>query len=295
VFSFTARFGRAAPSATTGEPDRDAGRDQRVPHVADNAGPAPATRCLRLLIAEDNAVNQKVARGILTKLGHAISIVNDGHEALAAWQAGSFDVILMDCQMPVMDGFEATREIRRRELAAGVRIPIIALTADAMQGTDAMCRAAGMDDYLTKPLNLAKLRATLERLVPVAPQSIDLPPSIDTPPPVDMHRLLELTDGDAQFSDELIAVFVASGDLALDQIRMALQRGDLTTVGRTAHSFKGSSANIFARSASAAAGRLETAAINGDAAGLTALEEELRREAAIAMTYLQAQRRGQSR
>ena len=256
---------------------------------------AQTSRTLRLLIAEDNAVNQKVARGIFTRLGHETTIVNDGREALAAWQAGRFDLILMDCQMPVMDGFETTREIRRLENASGTRIPIIALTADAMQGSDAMCRAAGMDDYLTKPLDLGKLRATFNRLFPPATAPTEPTPPVEAPPPVDMRRLLELSDGDAQFSDELIAVFIDAGDLALAQIRKALQLGDIATVGRTAHSFKGSSANIFARSASMAAGRLEAAVVTGDMTELTAFEENLRREAGIAFSYLQTKRRSQTR
>ncbi len=123
------------------------------------------TRAARILVAEDNVVNQKVVRGALTRLGHLITIVNNGAEAVAASRESRFDLILMDCQMPVMDGFEATREIRRLEQSSQIRIPIVALTADAMQGTDELCRAAGMDAYLTKPLDLAKLRETLARLL----------------------------------------------------------------------------------------------------------------------------------
>jgi len=119
---------------------------------------------VRILVAEDNLVNQKVVRGALTRLGHVITVVNNGAEAVAASRDSRFDLILMDCQMPVMDGFEATREIRRLEQPNGVRIPIVALTADAMQGTDELCRAAGMDAYLTKPLDLAKVRETIARL-----------------------------------------------------------------------------------------------------------------------------------
>ncbi len=97
-------------------------------------------------------------------MGHVITVVNNGAEAVAASRESQFDLILMDCQMPVMDGFEATREIRRLEQHTDVRIPIVALTADAMQGTDELCRAAGMDAYLTKPLDLAKVRETIAQL-----------------------------------------------------------------------------------------------------------------------------------
>ncbi len=132
--------------------------------IATASATSAATPSVRILVAEDNLVNQKVVRGVLTRLGHVITVVNNGAEAVAASRENRFDLILMDCQMPVMDGFEATREIRRLEQPTDVRIPIVALTADAMQGTDELCRAAGMDAYLTKPLDLAKVRETIARL-----------------------------------------------------------------------------------------------------------------------------------
>jgi len=141
------------------------GSDPVTSVVDPNKSMAPATRAARILVAEDNVVNQKVVRGALTRLGHLITIVNNGAEAVAVSREGRFDLILMDCQMPVMDGFEATREIRRLEASSQVRVPIVALTADAMQGTDELCRAAGMDAYLTKPLDLAKVRETIARVL----------------------------------------------------------------------------------------------------------------------------------
>ena len=118
----------------------------------------------RILLAEDNPVNQKVARMVLEKLGLDVTVVNNGREAVTAWKAGGHDLILMDCQMPELDGYEATREIRRIEQAQSLgSIPIVALTAHAMKGDDEKCRAAGMTDYLTKPLDRNKLQACLER------------------------------------------------------------------------------------------------------------------------------------
>jgi PAS domain S-box-containing protein len=114
----------------------------------------------RVLIAEDTLVNQKVARRMVEKLGYAVDIVNNGKEALAAWQSGRYDLILMDCQMPELDGYEATREIRRLE-ASGRRIPIVALTAHAMKDADVECKEAGMDEYLSKPIDRDQLQAVL--------------------------------------------------------------------------------------------------------------------------------------
>jgi PAS domain S-box-containing protein len=115
-----------------------------------------------ILLAEDNVVNQKVACRVLEKLGYRVDVAADGQAAYTAWESGRYQLILMDCQMPVMDGYETTKKIRARE-SQGQRIPIIALTAHAMKGADNECRAAGMDDYLAKPIDKEQLQATLSR------------------------------------------------------------------------------------------------------------------------------------
>jgi PAS domain S-box-containing protein len=115
-----------------------------------------------ILLAEDNPVNQKVACRILEKLGYRVDVAADGRAAFDAWQSGRYQLILMDCQMPIMDGYETTRKIREQE-SGGKHIPIIALTAHAMKGADNQCRAAGMDDYLSKPIDRAQLQQALDR------------------------------------------------------------------------------------------------------------------------------------
>ena len=248
-----------------------------------------------ILLAEDNPVNQKVGRQTLAKIGYKVDVVGNGAEAIAACESGRYHLILMDCQMPVMDGYQATREIRLRE--GGTRhIPIIALTADAMPGTEQRCREAGMDDYLTKPLDRTRLTQTLDRYLasegarPDTIQSTTPSPSarVDAHAPVDWDHIVAISDGDEEFARELVQLFIDSGDAALREIREALNRGDLTATGTAAHSFKGSSANIHARAASAAAARLEQAARAGEGEHLSRLEQELRREARRATDYLRA-------
>ncbi len=249
---------------------------------------------LRILLAEDNLVNQKVARGALEKMGFKVDIVSNGADAIAAWKTDRYHIIFLDCQMPVMDGYQAAREIRRLE--QGLRhIPIVALTADAMKDAEQNCREAGMDEYLTKPFDRKQLRETIERLLPAsmseqpgAGNGSSTPQPYTSDAPVDWERLMKVSDGDEDFAQDLVQLFIESGDAALRDITIALQRGDLATVGRVAHSFKGSSANIFAQPASTAAARLEEAARAGNANELPLLEEQLRLEANRATDFLRS-------
>ena len=253
----------------------------------------------QLLLAEDNPVNQKVACGALEKLGYRVDVVGNGADAVEAWQTGRYQLILMDCQMPVMDGYQATREIRRRE-AGRSRTPIVALTADAMQGADRLCYDAGMDDYLTKPFDRGRLAAVLARhlgttvtvLAPESPRAAaaTAPCSDDRPDPVDLPGLRLITDNDMALEAELVQLFIDSGDEALADIRVAVARNDFVAVRKAAHRLKGSSASIRAQPASAAAARLEEAARAEDGERVARLEEELRGEAARTMAFLRARR-----
>jgi len=229
----------------SGEPARLAPGPTRPPA-------APLFRGRHILLVEDNPVNQRVARRVLQKLAAQVTVANNGAEALERIAETAFDAVLMDCQMPIMDGFTAARRIRATERATGggARVPIIALTANVMSEDREQCIAAGMDAHLGKPLDPGQLADVLCRYVKtdVAPAAVDL------------DALHELTGGDADFERELVATFVESGDRCLLDIAAALARSDLETIGKKAHALKGASANIHAHTLSAAAAHLEQAA-----------------------------------
>lgn len=252
----------------------------------------------RILLAEDNVVNQKVAVAVLEKLGHQVDTVPNGREAIEAWRSGRYDLILMDCQMPELDGYEATREIRRIEAAAGkLRMPIVALTAHAIQGTELQCREAGMDDYLTKPLDRERLTDTLDRHLGGGPAnaaatlevgSLIAPEADEGAEPVDWRGLLESLEGDEGFARELAETYIDSGDSLLADLAAAVERGDWVTVGTRAHALKGASANIRASRVADAAARLEAAARAGEADRLATLAAELTRDLGAAADYLRS-------
>jgi two-component system sensor histidine kinase/response regulator len=206
----------------------------------------------RILLVEDNPVNQRVASRLLQKLDADVTLANNGAEALERLAEGGIDAVLMDCQMPVMDGFTATARIRdlEREEGLGRRLPIIALTANVMTEDRENCIAAGMDAHIGKPIIPTQLADCLSRYLGERKALHD----------VDVSALREITGGDLEFERELIDTFVASGDKALKDILEAVRSSDFDTVGKRAHALKGASANIHAHRLAAAASNLEVAA-----------------------------------
>jgi two-component system sensor histidine kinase/response regulator len=226
------------------------GKTPHAPSIKTSQQALPRFRGNKILLVEDNPVNQRVAQRILQNLAAEVTIANNGAEALERIAEANFDAVLMDCQMPVMDGFTATRRIRELELSSGAkRLPIIALTANVMSEDREKCLAAGMDAHLGKPIEPAQVIEALSRFLK-APA---------TAPAIDRGALKALTGGDAQFERELAETFVSSGDQCLAEIIAALKASDFDTVRKRAHSLKGASANIHARELSQAASSLENA------------------------------------
>jgi PAS domain S-box-containing protein len=242
----------------------------------------------RILVAEDNVVNQKVAVRTLEKLGYRADVVKDGREAVLAWESGRYDLILMDCEMPVVDGFEATRQIRSREYGEQ-HIPIVALTAHAIKGAELQCRAAGMDEYITKPVARERLEACLERFLSDAGiMGRDLADSASglVTAPVDLEALRVLSEGDPEFARELMTSFIDGATTALREIARSLDSKDLRSIVNHAHSLKGAGATIQAVAVSLVAGHLEAAARCADNESLAPLVTELHHEVTRAIEYL---------
>jgi CheY-like chemotaxis protein len=250
----------------------------------------------RILLAEDNIVNQKVAVRLLEKLDYRVDVVADGRAAVTAWSRGNYDLILMDCQMPELDGYEASREIRRLENGAA-RIPIIALTAHAMKGAEEECLAAGMDGYLSKPIDKEKLEASLERFMSVPRVAAEVDAGVTSTPvasgttetePLDWAALLVSIDGDLVAAREFAILFADMGEKSMHALMSALDSGDVSAVQRSAHEIKGACANLKANQAAKIAEQLELAATAESAPALRAYASELSRELNGAIRFLAA-------
>jgi PAS domain S-box-containing protein len=229
------------------------------------AAPETGGSGLRILLAEDNPVNQRLALRLLEKMGHRVTLVDNGADALERGMHGGFDLVLMDVQMPDMDGLTATRHIRQWELLHGGHVPIIAMTARAMAGDRERCLEAGMDDYLSKPIDSERLRHLVGQFAAEA----------EGPALAWRGALLRL-DGDAGLLLELGAIFLDDGPHLLQTLVDALDAGDLQASQRAVHSLKGVLVNFGALRAVAAADRM-TASLHdpAQAAGWRAMAATL--------------------
>ena len=219
-----------------------------------------------VLLVEDNVVNQKVARSFLERMGCVVTLANNGLEAVHAYAQGSFDLVLLDLQMPLMDGFAATSCIRKLEQGR-TRTPIVALTASAMTGQRERCIEAGMDDLIAKPLDVQRLRTVLDRLgmraaaeaggaTPAASDLHDgstepaalatLVAGVATDSPIDARAFADLTGDDCEFARELASTFLYTSEEILASVSECARRGDRAGIARLTHSLKGASANIYA-------------------------------------------------
>jgi PAS domain S-box-containing protein len=216
---------------------------------------------MRILLAEDNPVNQKLATRLLQRLGMEVQVAADGIDALHALRTSDFDAVLMDCQMPQMDGYEATRQIRRSETPVrNPNIPVIAVTAHALATDRTKCLEAGMNDYLTKPINPKHLEQALAKALSSADKRADRS-AASAEVLFDQPALLARVDNDGAFARELIRTFVRSASETLAQLSDAVQNDeDPDTVRKLAHSLKGSAATAAAGALAACAANLERVA-----------------------------------
>jgi len=254
-----------------------------------------ARRKIRILVTEDYPTNQLVAMRHLSKAGYDVKFADNGSQAVETFQAEPFDLILMDIQMPVMDGYKATRRIRELESMQTTpsgscpRIPIVAMTAYAFKGYREKCFEVGMDDYISKPLRRDKLLAIVETWVGKSTNKaseVDIMPDLGAQPaatthdngfpatpapqpdaPMDVEKVVEEFEGDRDFCMAVLQEFIQNVESQRGVISRALAAGDAQTIGREAHSIKGGAGNLTAQNLAAAARDLESLAKSGDLGG----------------------------
>jgi PAS domain S-box-containing protein len=235
----------------------------------------------KVLLVEDNAVNQKVAQRFLERLGCEVELAENGEQSVHAWERGNFDAVLMDIQMPVMDGYTATRLIREKE-CVDRHTPIVALTANAMTGQLERCLEAGMDGLLTKPIAIERLREVLERIgLAVSGDELlaekEVAGLVTAPaqaPAVDIAQLSELAGEDREFVQSVVLSFEKSMAQLLATMHAAASRGETQQVARAAHQVKGAAANLHATVLSALAAEIEA---NAKTMSQAQLQERLNR------------------
>ncbi|MFA6920566.1 MAG: PAS domain S-box protein [Gallionella sp.] len=239
-------------------------------------------RRLNLLLAEDNAVNQTLAVRLLEKLGHTVSVANNGLEAVEQWQNGKFDAILMDVDMPLMNGYQATQRIRELEAGTGTHIRIVAMTAHAMQGAREECLSYGMDGYLAKPIDTEALWHELDSLVQRTESVIE--PVVAA---ADFDQAMQIMDGDRELFGEIAALFLTDAPPHMQLIRDGLAHGDADVVRRNAHTLKGMAGIFAAERTLQAALRVEQLAGQSDCPdAVTELDDALSELIAAIKAYL---------
>lgn len=251
------------------------------PEEPQSALAVKADRPLRILLAEDNLVNQKLATSLLKKRGHTVTVVCNGKEAVDALEAQDFEVVLMDIQMPVMGGMEATQCIRDGEKRTGDHIPIIAMTAHAMKGDQEKCLEAGMDGYVSKPVRPSELFETVESVTSARKDTTAGPQLASGASALDVSELLSQVEGDISLLKELTGLFLEDCPNLMAELQDAVACGDAEGIERLAHTLKGSVGNFGAKGASEAALRLQQIGKSGDVSNASelyvALDAEIKR------------------
>jgi PAS domain S-box-containing protein len=265
-------------------------------HFLRETQPAAPLGKLRILAAEDNAVNQKVVLRMLERDGHRVTLANNGREALEALEAEPFDLVLMDVQMPEMDGLEAAAAIRAAEREGGGHIPIIALTAHSMAGDRERCLAAGMDDYVPKPVTRASLLEAMGRVLRTTSEpgeeggkrkapgqdrggdASPVSPALEAKIVLSRDALLGRLGSDEGLLKEIVSMFIQEYPIHLDRIREAMGRKDAVCVQKAGHAFKGMAANFGAEAVVDAARRVEFLGRDGNLGDLPGAVARLERE-----------------
>jgi CheY-like chemotaxis protein len=249
------------------------------------ARPDPARAvALRILLAEDNVVNQRVALGLLEQAGHTVVVASNGMEAVAAHKAGRFDLILMDMQMPEMGGAEAIQLIRRAETETGSRTAVVAVTAHALKGDRERCLEAGADGYVSKPITPTVFFHEIERVLEQSTCSRPLAKPVRDASVA--AGLLARVGGSPKVLQEVIGLFLEDCPRLIDTIQQALDRGDAQAVYRAAHTLKGSAGNFDAQDTVAIAQRLEARAREGDLAACVKIFAALQSEVNVLLNVL---------
>lgn len=259
----------------------------------------PQGEGLRVLLAEDNPVNRQLTLSLLGRVGKRVVAVENGREVLAALEREEFDLVLMDLQMPEMDGFQATSAIRERESLLGGHLPIIALTAHALKGDRERCLTAGMDGYVAKPIDPQELYGAIERLASPGthppPRSV-LPPQDQSGEPFaaknnhqfDHGAALDRLGGNRVLLAEIAKLFLENHGKQLADIRLAIEAEDPLALERACHTLKGSLVNFVPSAAVEAAKGLERAALSGRLEEAPAILEILEDELRLLVPGLQA-------